>query len=195
MNSLQKCNIFYHCVHSINFEKRHTHFAGPVPQVKIIGQYQMSGRILLLPISGNGDINLTLGKYLQFQPGHRLYWLRVFVVFLSRSREIKVTQPHNTLMDGQGGQEVYPLLILNLGTRWGEWSASRPGRALPPGKGPTVPTGKEAGWAQSWSGHRGYRKILFLPSQEIETRPSGRPVRSHKLWLSYSGFPSRQIPV
>jgi hypothetical protein len=29
----------------------------------------------------------------------------------------------------------------------GEWSASRPDRALPPGKGPSVPTGQEAGWA------------------------------------------------
>jgi hypothetical protein len=29
----------------------------------------------------------------------------------------------------------------------GEWSASLPGRALPPGKGPPVPIGQEAGWA------------------------------------------------
>jgi hypothetical protein len=29
----------------------------------------------------------------------------------------------------------------------GEWSASRPGRALPPGKEPPVPIGQEAGWA------------------------------------------------
>jgi hypothetical protein len=29
----------------------------------------------------------------------------------------------------------------------GEWSASRPGRALTPGKGPPVPIGQEAGWA------------------------------------------------
>jgi hypothetical protein len=29
----------------------------------------------------------------------------------------------------------------------GEWSASRPGRALPPGKGPLVPIVQEAGWA------------------------------------------------
>jgi hypothetical protein len=43
-----------------------------------------------------------------------------------------------------GGEEV---LILNLGTRWGEWSASRPGRALPPGKGPPVPIVQKAGWA------------------------------------------------
>jgi hypothetical protein len=35
------------------------------------------------------------------------------------------------------------LLILDLGTRWGEWSASRPGRALAPGKVPIV---QEAGW-------------------------------------------------
>jgi hypothetical protein len=30
---------------------------------------------------------------------------------------------------------------------WSEWSASRPGRALPPGKGPPVPIGEEVGWA------------------------------------------------
>jgi hypothetical protein len=29
----------------------------------------------------------------------------------------------------------------------GEWSASRPGRALPPGKEPQVPIVQEAGWA------------------------------------------------
>jgi len=29
----------------------------------------------------------------------------------------------------------------------GEWSASRPDRTLPPGKGPPVPIGQEAGWA------------------------------------------------
>jgi hypothetical protein len=29
----------------------------------------------------------------------------------------------------------------------GEWSASRPGRALPPGKGSPLPIGQEAGWS------------------------------------------------
>jgi hypothetical protein len=29
----------------------------------------------------------------------------------------------------------------------GEWSESRPGRALPPGKGSPVPVVQEAGWA------------------------------------------------
>jgi hypothetical protein len=28
----------------------------------------------------------------------------------------------------------------------GKWSASRPSRALPPGKGPPVPIGQKAGW-------------------------------------------------
>jgi hypothetical protein len=40
-----------------------------------------------------------------------------------------------------GGEEVQLLLILNLGTRWGEWSASHLSRALPP-----VPIGRESGW-------------------------------------------------
>jgi len=39
----------------------------------------------------------------------------------------------------QGGEEF--LIILDLCSRWGEWSASCPGRALPPGKGPPLPTG------------------------------------------------------
>jgi hypothetical protein len=38
-------------------------------------------------------------------------------------------------------EEIYLLLILGLGTRWGERPASRSGRALP-----LVPTGYEAGW-------------------------------------------------
>jgi hypothetical protein len=45
-----------------------------------------------------------------------------------------------------GGDELW-LLIHNLCTRWGEWSASRPGRTLLPRKGPPVPIVYEAGWA------------------------------------------------
>jgi hypothetical protein len=37
-------------------------------------------------------------------------------------------------------------LILDVGTRWGEWSESRPGRAVYPGKGPTAHIAQEAGW-------------------------------------------------
>jgi hypothetical protein len=42
-------------------------------------------------------------------------------------------------------------IALTSFTTWaldrGERSASRPGRALPPGKGPPVPIVQEAGWA------------------------------------------------
>jgi hypothetical protein len=53
-----------HFVYSINVDKRHTRFELSVPVVQIIGQYEMSGRILLLPIAGKGNINMTLGSYL-----------------------------------------------------------------------------------------------------------------------------------
>jgi hypothetical protein len=45
----------------------------------------------------------------------------------------------------------YPLLTLVLDG--GEWSASCPGHALSPGKGPPVPIVQESGWApeQVWT--------------------------------------------
>jgi hypothetical protein len=77
-------------------------------------------------------------------------------------------------------------LILDVGTRWGEWSASRPGRALAPGKGPPVPIVQEAGWAPEsvWT-QRLQKKILSsLPG--IEPWSPGRRDRSQTLyWLSY----------
>jgi hypothetical protein len=45
------------------------------------------------------------------------------------------------------------LIILDLGNRWGEWSASRTGRAFAPWKGPLLPIVQESGWAPEpvWS--------------------------------------------
>jgi hypothetical protein len=37
------------------------------------------------------------------------------------------------------GRDVYLLLILNLSTRWGEWSVSHPDHNLSPGKGTPPP--------------------------------------------------------
>jgi hypothetical protein len=58
----------------------------------------------------------------------------------------------------------------------GEWSASRPGRALPPVKGPPVRIVQEAGWASApvWTKARG--KII-LPLAGIEPRSPGRQAR------------------
>jgi hypothetical protein len=33
-----------------------------VSRAEVIGKYNISGRVLLLPIAGNGDINITLGN-------------------------------------------------------------------------------------------------------------------------------------
>jgi hypothetical protein len=46
---------------------------------------------------------------------------------------------------GRGGYSSYSFLTSALDG--GEWSASRPGRALAPEKGPLVPIVQEAGWA------------------------------------------------
>jgi hypothetical protein len=43
----------------------------------------------------------------------------------------------------------------------GEWSASRPGRALPPGKDSRYSLYRRLGGPQSRSGHRGYKKNSF----------------------------------
>jgi hypothetical protein len=59
----------------------------------------------------------------------------------------------------------------------GEWSASRPGRALAPVKGPAVPTVQEAGWAPESVWTQRLEEKSFAPAG-IETRSPGRPVRS-----------------
>jgi hypothetical protein len=46
---------------------------------------------------------------------------------------------------GEGRYSSYSFTTSEL--YGGEWSTSRPGRALPPGKGPPVPIVQEAGWA------------------------------------------------
>jgi hypothetical protein len=74
-------------------------------------------------------------------------------------------------------------VFLKLGTRWGERSALRPGRALPPGKEPPVPIVQGVGWAPEpvWT-QRVERKIL-CPCRGSNP---GRPVRSQTLyWPSY----------
>jgi hypothetical protein len=64
----------------------------------------------------------------------------------------------------------------------GEWSASRPGCALSPGKEPPVHFVKEAGGPQIRPGHRGSGKILS-PPPGIEARSPSRPARSQTLYV------------
>jgi hypothetical protein len=46
-----------------------------------------------------------------------------------------------------GGEEYSSYSFLTSELDGDEWSASRPNRALAPGKGPPVPTGQDAGLA------------------------------------------------
>jgi hypothetical protein len=55
---------------------------------------------------------------------------------------------------GERGNSTYSFLTLALDG--GEWSASRLGLAVPPGRvPPSVPIELEAGWASDLPGHRG----------------------------------------
>jgi hypothetical protein len=61
------------------------------------------------------------------------------------------------------GERIYSShLILTSALDAGEWSESRPGHALPPGKGPPVPIVQEAGWAPEPVWTQRQRKILCL---------------------------------
>jgi hypothetical protein len=91
-----------------------------------------------------------------------------------------------TCHGGAWGERRYSSYsYLSLALDGGEWSASRPGRALPPGKEPPVPIGQEAGWAPVpvWTQRLGEKS-----SASVGDRNLGHPARSQSLyWLSYRG--------
>lgn len=57
--------MLFHCITS-GFEKdpKSTKFEvwGDIPRLTITGQYTVKGSILILPIVGNGNVNITFGK-------------------------------------------------------------------------------------------------------------------------------------
>jgi hypothetical protein len=82
---------------------------------------------------------------------------------------LKVKQSHNTPMKAQGERRYSSYSLTTSALDGGEWSASRPGRALDAVKGPPVPIGQEA------------RRKKPLPLPGIEPRSPGRAVRSQTL--------------
>jgi hypothetical protein len=67
----------------------------------------------------------------------------LFVVMQEVKQNGTATRPGGAW--GERGYSSYSFLTSAL--EGGEWSASRPGRALPPGKEPPAPIVQEAGWA------------------------------------------------
>jgi hypothetical protein len=59
----------------------------------------------------------------------------------------KVKQSHSTPIEAQGERRYSSYSFTTSALDGGEWSASRLGRALLPGKGPPVPIVQEAGCA------------------------------------------------
>jgi hypothetical protein len=74
-------------------------------------------------------------------------WRKIDVIEI-HSKVSKVKQSPSTRHGGTWGERRYSSYSFTTSALdGGEWTTSRPGRALPPGKGPPVPIGQEAGWA------------------------------------------------
>jgi hypothetical protein len=92
----------------------------------------------------------------------------------------KVKQSHNTSMEAQGRRMYSSYSFTSSALDGCEWSASRPGRALPPEKGPLVPIVQEAGWAPEpvWT-QRLQEKSFRLSRGSNLDRPVVHPVARH----------------
>jgi hypothetical protein len=72
----------------------------------------------------------------------------------------------------------YSYLTSALGR--GEWSAARPSRALPSGKGPPVPIGYDAGWAPEPVWTQGLEEKFSAPVGDRIVQPV---VRHYTAWI------------
>jgi hypothetical protein len=72
-------------------------------------------------------------------------WPLLSLIQRANSNKKKAVPLH--AMEALGGERYSSYSFTTSALDGGEWSASRPGRALPPGKGAPVPIVQEAGWA------------------------------------------------
>jgi hypothetical protein len=93
---------------------------------------------------------------------------------------IKVKQSRYTPWRRLGREEYSSYSFTTSAVDRGEWSASRPGRALPPEKGPLVPIVQKAGWAPEpvWT-QRIEKKILCPRWGSNPDLPDVQPVVRH----------------
>jgi hypothetical protein len=109
--------------------------------VIVYGQYQLV------------CVKVEFFGYIVIQYGLMLSDVRksVTAAFTNKSKAVPLHA-----MEALGGERRYSSYSFFTSALDGdEWSASRPGRALPPGKGPRYPLYRRLGGPQSRSGHRG----------------------------------------
>jgi hypothetical protein len=70
--------------------------------------------------------------------------MTILLILISDSKKVNCLATCNGDTCGERRYSSYSFLTSALDG--GKWLASRPGRALPPGKEPPVPIGQEAGW-------------------------------------------------
>lgn len=107
-------------------------------------QRRLSTFVLLLQTTGHKYnthiINMTLKNAVKFK-------------CLGMTRKKMQNCPATAMQELR--EEEQKFLILDVSTRLGERSASRPGRNSPPGKGPRYTLDRRQDGPQIWSGHRG----------------------------------------
>jgi hypothetical protein len=86
----------------------------------------------------------------------------------------KVKQSRYTPWRRLGGEEYRSYSFTTSALDGGEWSESRPGRALPPGKGPPVPIVQEAGWVPEpvWTQRLEEKSLAFAGDRTSIARSS-----------------------
>jgi hypothetical protein len=98
------------------------------------------------------------------------------VDFLYIKKQSKAVPLH--AMEALGGERRYISYSFTTSALDGdEWSASRPGRALPPGKGPPVPIVQEAGWDPETVWTQRLEEKSFAPAED--RTPIVQPVVRH----------------
>jgi hypothetical protein len=95
------------------------------------------------------------------------HWPTLFIkyMYLIIRKSKKVKQSRYTPWRRLRGEEYSSYSFMISALDGGDWSGSRPGRALPPRKGPPVPIVQEAGWAPRAGVDTEVRgKKLFAPA-------------------------------
>jgi hypothetical protein len=102
-----------------------------VANCQLTGGWQSAKRYLLL----SAIVTVAVTNINSLMPK------RVYIIFKSSVDPLRSIDAH------LGDRRYSSYSFLTSALEGGEWSASRPGRTLPPGKGSPVPTVQEAGWA------------------------------------------------